>query len=246
MSRFLVVNPNTSDEMTRAIEKTIMSSITSGNEADVIRAETGPKSLETFYEYGLATIGVITTLKKIDIRQYDGMLLACFGDPGLYALKEIIPVPVVGIAEASISMSLLLGSSFAILVALEKAVPMMKNMVQQYGLTDRMAGVFPLGIPVLDLEEDESKTIEVLIKVGQKAKNQGAEVLLLGCAGMTGFSDKIEKELGVAVIDPVKTGFKMLECLVESGLKVSRTGLYMPLDNKEIIGMDFIKRGGKL
>lgn len=239
MARFLVINPNTSEEMTLAIKKTVKFYVHSNNEVDVIKSIMGPRSLETFYEYQLATLGVINTLQNINIRKYDGILLACFGDPGLYALKEIMPVPIIGIAEASLSMSLLLGSSFAIVTALKKAVPMMENMVQQYALTGRMTSVYCLGISVLGLEENKKKTLKALIEVTKKAVNEGAEVVVLGCAGLTGFSDRIEKELGATVIDPVRVGFKMLESIIESDLKIARNGLYMSPDSKEIVNTDF-------
>ena len=70
---------------------------------------------------------------------------------------------------------------------------------------------------------------------------KGAEVIILGCAGLTGFSDKIEKEIGVTVIDPVRIGIKILESIVESDLKIARNGLYMSPSLKEIVNMDFIK-----
>jgi allantoin racemase len=243
LASFLVINPNTSQEMTKVIEETVNQYIHSHHKADIISAKMGPRSLETFYEYGLATVGVISTLQEIDLTLYDGILLACFGDPGLYAIKEISSVPVIGIAEASISVSLLLGSSFGIFVALEKAVPMMDNMVQQYGLKDRFKGVFPLGLPVLDLEKDKLKTTELLLEKGREAVNQGAEVLILGCAGLTGFSDLIEEQLGVTVVDPIRVGFKTLESIVESNVNVSKKGLYKSPSSKEIVGMDFLNKG---
>lgn len=240
--RFLVVNPNTSAEMTKAIEQTVAASLHGDNQAEVITASMGPRSLESFYEYSLASVGVIATLKKLDLEHYQGMLLACFGDPGLYALKETMPFPVVGIAEAALSLALLLGYRFAILAASEKAVPMMENMVQQYGLSSRLAGVFPLGMAVLDLEVDRVRTIAHMLEVGRRAVAAGAEVLLLGCAGMTGFAGKIEDELGVVVVDPIIAGVKTLEAIVESGLKVCRRGLYAAPAPKEVLGMEFIEK----
>lgn len=238
MRRFLVINPNTSDEMTESIKQTVKSYVHKENVVEVIRANIGPRSLETFYEYSLATIGVINTFKDLDMKKYDGVLLACFGDPGLYALKEMISVPLIGIAEASISMALLLGDRFSIVTALEKAIPMMKNMVKQYGLENRMSKVVSLGMNVLDLEKDETNTYNALFKATKKCIREGAEVIILGCAGLTGFSDRIEKELGVTVIDPIRVGIKTLEAIVESDLRIARNGLYMPLMTKEIIGMN--------
>jgi allantoin racemase len=241
MSRFLVINPNTNEVMTQEIEKTVKAYIHKDNEVDVIKNTMGPESLESFYEYELAATGLINTIGGINIESYDGVLIACFGDPGLYALKEIIRVPVFGIAEISLSTSILLGDKFAILTAQKKAVPMMSNMVRQYGLKERLAGIYSLGISVLDLEKDKDETFNLLVNTAQKAVDNGAEVIILGCAGLTGFNEKLEKFLSITVIDPVKTGFKIMEAIVESNIKIARNGLYKPPNSKKIIGMEFIK-----
>lgn len=240
MSRVLVVNPNTNIEMTQAIEKTTGSLLRPGMEATVIKAEGGFEALESFYDYSIAAVAVMSTLNKIELNDYDGVLIACFGDPGLYAFKESLSIPVVGIAEASIAMSLLLGASFSIITASDKAVPMMENMVAQYGQSQRCAGVFSTGASVLALEEDEEKTAALLLKVGQTAVEHGAEVLLLGCAGLTGYSSQLEKELSVAVIDPIVAGFKMLEAILTSGYTVSRRGLYQAPPSKPVTNMPFL------
>lgn len=239
MSHFLVINPNTSIDTTAAMDYSIRLVCHDDDTFDVIHSEIGSASLESFKEYDLASAAVYYTLKKIDISRYDGVLLACFGDPGLYGLKESIPCPVVGIAEASLSMALLLGYKAAILVALEKAVPMMNNMVQQYGLSRRLAGVFGLGMNVLDIVKNPKVTKAKMVEIGKRAIAEGAEVLILGCAGMTGFSTDLESELNVTVIDPIITGFNVLKSIVDSKLKVSRSGLYKPsLQGKDVNGME--------
>ena len=242
MSSLLVINPNTSLEMTEQIKKTIQKISHKDHEVIYKNSDIGPESLESFYEYSLATLGVLRVIAE-EKGKYDGILLACFGDPGLYAIKEVAGVPIIGIAEASLSTALLLGQSFSILVALKKAVPMMENMVLNYGLSKRLASVEPLATPVLDLEKSRQQTIEKMLKVGKKAMDKGAEILILGCAGMTGFSTILEKELGITVIDPIATGYKVLESLVELNLNVSRCGIYAPPAPKKILGDQVFKLG---
>ena len=173
------------------------------------------------------------------MKRYDGVLLACFGDPGLYALKEALGIPVVGIAEASLSFSLLLGARFAIVTALQKAVPMMRNMVNQYALGARMAGIYPLNMPVLDLDARREEACERLQEVVGLAVRDGAEVILLGCAGMTGFSEHVGRTHGVSIVDPIVAGIYALKMIVESGFNIAFNGLYAPPpDGKELAGMD--------
>lgn len=240
MARILVINPNTSVEMTEQIKNTVNAIVHAGHEVVYKNADIGPESLETFYEYNLATIGVLRVVQS-EKSHYDGILLACFGDPGIYALKEVTAVPVIGIAEASLSKALLLGQSFSILVALKKAIPMMANMVMNYGLSSRLSSVEALELPVLDLEKGGEATVQKLLVVGKKAAEKGAEVLILGCAGLTGFSAVLEKELGVTVLDPVAVGYKTLEAMIEMGVNVSRSGLFAPPGPKRITGQHLFR-----
>lgn len=229
----LVVNPNTSDAMTEDIRRTVERIKYSETSVMVMGLDFGPESLESFYDYTLSGFGLCRLLEK-GKDMYDGILIACYGDPGLYAAKEICTCPVIGIAEASMSASLLLGSRFSVLAASEKAVPMMENMIFQYGMQDRSAGVYSINMSVLNAETAKDETIGRLIKEGKKAISKGAEVLILGCAGMTGLGETVSRILEVPVIDPVETAFLTLEMICRGGLGISKKGLYKTPDEKKI------------
>lgn len=156
----------------------------------------------------------------------DGLVLACFGDPGLQALKEICPAPVVGIAEAAMAQALLLGGRFGILAGMDRAVSLMDALVQGYGLGARYAGTEGLAMRVLDLGADRAATLAALVAASGRLLRRGADVLLLGCAGLTGFRQELAAAVGAPVIDPVEAGCRMLRALVESGLATSRAGIY--------------------
>lgn len=230
--KILVINPNTSLEMTEDIKKTI-SKIKSPNiEVDVLNPDFGPNTLESYYDYSLASFGSLRLMESVE-KNYDGILIACFGDPGLYAMKEKMNSVVLGIAESSIMLANLLGQKFAILAALNKAVSLMTDMVQQYGMNNRCATIEALNLSVEEVEKNKEESIRKLILVGEKAISKGADVLILGCAGMTGMKDEIEKRLGVPVLDPVECGYQLLEMLVKNDYKISKKGLYMtpPIKN---------------
>ena len=231
--KLLIINPNTSKAMTKDIRETVERVRRPDTIVDVKSPDFGPEGLESFYDYTLSAFGLCRLLQK-EKDLYDGILIACYGDPGLYAAKEICNCPVLGIAETSISLSLLMGSSFAVLAASEKAVPMMENMILQYGVKERCAGVVSLNMGVLDAEADENETVKRLIEKGREAVKKGAEVLILGCAGMTGYADPVQKELGVPVIDPVEIALQTLEMLCKGGFAVSKKGLYKTPDQKNI------------
>lgn len=224
MKKVIVINPNTSNEMTASIKETV-ERLNSKYEVTVVNPPIGPESLESFYDYEIAASQVLKLIKKED-NHYDGILLSCFGDPGLYALKEISRCPVVGIAEASISTALLLGKKFSVLTALSKAVPMMKEMVYSYGIISRLASVRAVNCSVLEIEGNKEKLLENFIIQGRLAVEEGAEVIILGCASMTGLKDTLHIALGIPVIDPVEAGYKALEALMDLGLNTSKAGLY--------------------
>ncbi|MFT8310801.1 MAG: aspartate/glutamate racemase family protein [Sporolactobacillus sp.] len=222
--KWLVVNPNTSASMTASIRAAVTVPGTQ-DEVRVIHPDTGPESLESFYDYQIAAFETIKWVQN-DQQTYDGILVACFGDPGLYALKEISTCPVVGIAEASFSTALLLGKTFSVIAALQKAVPMMSDLIGQYGLEKRCASIRALDRNVLDIDRDQDSIYKLFLTVCGHCVDDGAEVLILGCASMIGLKEKLEACLHVPVIDPVGVGFEMLKMIAASGLSTSRAGLY--------------------
>lgn len=190
----------------------------------VVNAPAGPESLESWRDYQLAGTAILPLIA--DFNDVDGIVLACFGDPGLYALKEISPVPVIGIAEASISLALLSGGKFGILAAMRRAVGLMDSMVRTYGIEARYAGTVALDMRVLNFEEDRQGTLAALVKASTLLVERGADVALLGCAGLTGYTAELVEQVPLTVIDPVEAGCRMLKTVVESGLTTSHGGLY--------------------
>jgi allantoin racemase len=224
MPSVLVINPNTSRSMTEDIQNTAERVFPGSWQCTVTTAPGGPESLESWTDYALASVCVLPLAEAYS--GVDGVVLACFGDPGLYLLKENWDVPVVGIAEASMSMALLLGARFGILAGMDRAVELMDSLVMTYGLTDRYAGTQPLGIRVLDFENQRSQTLDALINASQTLRERGAETLLLGCAGLTSFTSNLQKAVNMPVIDPVEAGCRMLQSLVRMKLMTSQAGLF--------------------
>lgn len=227
MRKLLVINPNSSHKMTADIKSTVEKCTPRDTKIDVVCLENSPEVLESFIDYTLAGANVIEYIRKNKVEsKYDGILLACFGDPGLYALKELLNIPVLGIAEAAISASLLLGFKYSIVAAVSKARAMMESLVKSYGLEGRLASVEALDVDICTFIEQEQLLYDAALSCGHQAIAKGAEVLILGCAGMTILDKKIAKELGIPVVDPVSAGLHMLSSIIDSGLYTSKIGLY--------------------
>jgi allantoin racemase len=224
MRKALVINPNTSPSMTAEIEETARRIFGAQVDCRVVCAPAGPESLESWTDYHLAAVSILPLLETHP--DVDGVVLACFGDPGLFMLKESLDAPVVGIAEASMSLALLLGSKFGILAGMERAVELMDSMVQTYGLNARYAGTEPLNLRVLAFDRDRAETLAALETASRKLRSRGADVLLLGCAGLTAFVDELQERVSMPVIDPVAAGCRVLQTIWESRLTTSHAGLY--------------------
>jgi len=232
--RILVVNPNTSKHMTSMIEKSAKMVASRDVEIIVQNPETGPEAIESFMDENVSTINVIKEVIRPNLGKVDAVVIACFDDPGMYALREILDIPVLGIGESSVLMSLVLGWKFSILAVSEKAIPLMENMLYRYGLEKRLASIESMKLSVVDVDKmSEEEVLKPLIKAGEQARMKGAEVLILGCAGLAGYDEKLSKKINLPVIDPVKAGVKLAESILQIGLTTSRAGLFSKLVHSE-------------
>jgi allantoin racemase len=233
--RILVVNPNTSEEMTRDIGEEARRYARSGTEIETVQPAWGPRSIEGHYEEELAAVATLETIRE-RASEFDGIVIACYGDPGLAAAREISPVPVVGIAEASMLLACTVAHRFSIVSVLPRVKPMLENTVRLHGLESRCASIRATPLTVLDCERDPDAARREIVKAARLAiAEDGAEAICLGCAGMGPLDKAVEAELGVPVLDGVACAVKLVEGLVEYGLSTSRVAAYKEPEPKEIV-----------
>jgi len=135
-------------------------------------------------------------------------------------------MPVVGICEAAMHMASLIAGRFAVVTTLARSVPPLEALARRYGTADRCR-IRASGIPVLDLEHPTPETkARLLDRCRRTIEEDGAEAIILGCAGMTALAQILSRELGLPVIDGVVAGVKLVEALVSLGLKTGKTGGY--------------------
>jgi allantoin racemase len=134
---------------------------------------------------------------------------------------------VVGIAEATMHVACMLGRKFTVLTTSKARVPSKEAYVLQNGLGSRLASVRPLGVTVVETSLEAEKTKDAILSVAQRAiEDDGAEVIILGCAGMAGYAEELEQRLGVPVLDPNAVAIKMAEAMVDLQLRPSRIGFF--------------------
>ncbi len=232
-----VINPNTTWGMTQAIELSAEKAARKGTEISAVSPEKGPVSIESYYDEQLAIVGMLEEVLKGEKKKFDAYIIACFGDPGLYAAREIVNVPVIGIAEAAMFTACMLAPKFSVLTVLARSQQVTEELIRKYGLWERCASLRTTGLTVLDFEEDPKVGEAALKEAARYAVTEdGAEALLLGCAGMAGLEKAIEEEVFVPVVDGVAAGVKMAESLHDMGLKTSKKKTFAKPEKKEIVG----------
>ena len=237
--KILVVNPNTSEEFNRKLEQAAKEYALPSTEVKVISPASGPKSIEGIYDEALSVQGTLDAFIDRE-EEFDGFVLACYSDPlVVYAMREITTKPVLGIAEASVHLACLLGNKFSIVTTNDRWEPLLHEAVRKYGVESRCASVRTTGLRVLDLEGEGEGAVEKAIEREALAavKEDGAEVICLGCAGMSGFDKALEKKLGVPVLDGFVCALKLLELFDQYGIRHSKILTYAAPESKELTGL---------
>lgn len=230
-----VINGNTCEPMTQNIDASAQAAKFPHTEIVTVTPRVGPESIEGFYDEYLAIPGVLEQI-LLDTDS-DAFILACWGDPGIEAAREVTAKPVVGIAEASLYVANMLAAKWSVITTLHRARDMVEKTVHKAGMTGRYASVRTTSLSVLDTENDRANTVEVLAEASRLAIEQdGAEAICLGCAGMSGLEKQLEERLGVPVIDSVAAAVKMAESLVSLGKCTSKQLTYRTPEKKLMRG----------
>jgi allantoin racemase len=241
--RIKIINPNTSREMTRAIDAAARKYKHSDTEIVTVSSSFGPTTIDNFYDEVLSSVGVVQEVKKGLAEAFDGFVIACFNDPGLQASREVSYVPVVGIAEAAMLIACTLAYRFSVLSMPRRSFAAMKELLKRYGLEHRCASIRLIDVPVLEMENNPQEMKKALISEARHAIDEdGAEAILLGCAGLSGVDKEFESQLGVPVIDGVVAAVKILELLHDYGLKTSKSLTYRSPEKKAILGCPGLMR----
>ena len=234
--KITVINPNTSREMTEHLEKELMKIKREETELEVTCPDKGPITIESAYDEALAIPPTLELVKKAN-KDSDAVILACFSDPGLEAAKEISDIPVVGIEESTFHLAAMLGNKFTILTTLKERIAAKEREVERFGMESSFASVRALEMTVAETDAKPEKTKKRIAEVAKSAMEEdGAEVFLLGCAGMAGYGKRVEEELGAVVLDPSSVALKMAEALVDGGYSQSKVGFFAYPPEKEIKG----------
>ena len=203
----IIINPNSSQTVTDGIDAAVAPLRRFGTPIRCLTLTEGPPGIEGQRQADL-TIGPMLSLAAAQT-DASGYVIACFGDPGLHALRDQTDLPVAGIQEAAVMTALTLGQRFGVIAIMPASIPRHMRAFGSMGVLDRLAGDRPLGISVADLSYPE-KSLSAMIATGKRLRDDdGANVLIMGCAGMAQYRETLEAETGLPVVEPCQAAAAM-------------------------------------
>lgn len=223
-ARIVVINPNSSVEVTRGIDAALDDlRLDGGPEIECLTLAEGPPGIETQRHVDQVVVPLCRLVESQDNRA-SAFVVACFSDPGLHACRETTAKPVFGIAESGLLTALALGDRVGVISILGAALPGHRRLYRALGIESRLADDLAIGLGVTDLA-DEGVTWERMIEVGRALRDdKGADVIVMGCAGMARYRGRLEDDLGVPVVDPTQAAVGMAITAVSLGYRTPPPG----------------------
>jgi allantoin racemase len=227
MARLLIINPNSTQSMTEKVAAAARDVANPGTVIVARTSRTGPPAIQGPEDGVLALPGLFAEIRAAESEGFDGIIIACFDDTGLYEARRLTEVPVIGIGEAAYHAATFIASRFSVVTTLSVSVPVIEGNLDRYGLGARCARVRASEVPVLELERPGSDARrKVSREIGTAIGEDGIDAVVLGCAGMADLAADLAAEHGVPVIDGVAAAVKMAEGLAALGLRTSQAGIF--------------------
>jgi allantoin racemase len=235
--RIRVINPNTSEAMTASIGACAREVAFPGAVIDAVSPAMGPESIESHYDEALSVPGLLAEIAAGQRDRTDGYVIACFGDPGLDAARELARGPVVGIAEAAMRTATHLGRGFSVVTSLARTCGRAWDLADRYGVRKFCLGVHACDLPVLEIESDPDAVEQIVEACRSAVAEDRSDAVVLGCAGMAKLCSVISGEIGVPVVDGVQAATLLVQSLIRMGLGTGKGGEFAPPPPKAYTGL---------
>jgi allantoin racemase len=235
--RILVVNPNTTAAMTEKIGQAARAVAATGTEIIAVNPPDGPVSIEGYYDEAFSVPGLLAEIARGEAAEVSAHIIACFDDTGLEAARSMASAPVIGIGEAAFHLASMLGHRFAVVTTLSRSIAAIETNLMKYGLASRCAKVRACEVPVLSLDDPASNaSAQISAEIERAKRDDSAEAIVLGCAGMADLAARLTQLHGLPVIDGVASAVKLAEAFGALGLKTSKIGAYASPGPKAYLG----------
>jgi len=240
--KILIINPNTSKETAMRMEEECKKVASQETKVNAVYIQ--PKSnFSSFVVLGYADLAMCT-VETIKIAwqnksNYDGIIIAGFSDVGLDPVRELLEIPVIGIAETAYHTAALLGHRFSVLTGTSKWTPPKQDYIKSVGLESKIASINSYNEWENLLSDEE--LLKCLVNAGRKSiEEDGAEAIIIGGGPLVGFGKKVQAALGVPVIDPTINALKVMEYLID--LELCHSKIRRWRSPKECIGNAYYNR----
>ena len=209
MPTILVINPNSTESMTRVIDEACAPLRMAGGPAiETATLKEGPPGIETQQHVDGLIPPLVSFVRKNEER-YAAFVIACYSDPGIFSVREATRKPVLGIAECGILTALTLGHKFGVIAILQQSIPRHLRYMGALGVMDRFAAELPVGLGIAELG-DEKRTYGRMVEAGKRLRAEhGADVIVMGCAGMARHRKPLQEAIGVPVVEPTQAAVAM-------------------------------------
>lgn len=202
-----------------------------GVEVEVWSLAEGPPSIESAYEAALVVPELTRAIPRAQSEGFDAVIVGCFSDPGLEALRELVDIPVIGPGSSAVHLAAQLGTRYSVIAPRGGGEGRLAARLRALGLADTFASVRGIGMSVLDLARDREAVLERVTEVARTAaRDDGADVFVLGCMsmGFVGVTEDVQKRLGLPVVNPVVAALKTAEMAAAMGLSHSKAAYPLP------------------
>jgi Asp/Glu/hydantoin racemase len=235
--KLLLINPNISDSVSTLIRAEAERTASAGTQVEVITASFGVAYIETRFEAMLGAYAAATIAAE-EHKRFDAVVVAAFGDPGLPALREALPIPVTGLTEAALASAHLLGHRISIIAISQRIRAWYRETVASYGFESRLASIRGLDQPLPDIGSVQDDQGERLVRLARCAvEEDGADVIVLAGAPLAGLARTLRGRLTVPVVDGVSSAVRHAESLVALQPGKAREGSFAPPPRKPNRGL---------
>ncbi|KGE00055.1 Asp/Glu racemase [Achromobacter sp. RTa] len=207
-ARITLVNPNSLAKVTEAIDRAVAPFRRLPLEFRCLTSADGPAGIQTQAEAD-ASIAPLARLVRQEAAGTDAFIVACFSDPGLHGLRDLVPVPVLGIGECSVLTAMGMAARIGVIAIAGAAIPRHLRYFRAMGVADRICGELALDMKVSELADAEL-AFQRMAAVGRTLRDaHGADALIMGCAGMADLRGRLEDACGVPVVEPTQAAVGM-------------------------------------
>jgi len=204
-----VINPNSTQRVTDGIDAAMAPlRMAGGPQISCLTLTNGPAGIQSQHDVESVTMPLTMLARSLE-EKASAFVIACFSDPGLYAVREAVTKPVLGIMECGILTALTLGQRFGVIAILDSSIARHLRTYGAMGVNQRLAGELAIGLNVTELSQFE-RTLARMVHTGKRLRDEkGADVIVMGCAGMALYRNPLQDALGIPVVEPSQAAVTM-------------------------------------